>query len=154
MKLRSIALAVISFGLGAAALFVVETRTSWLVRFQRHTDYRVANTLTMPWVRGREENVVYDMKYLYKDPVTHEVAMLLRYPAGQVNSDHVHSHGHAMYVLEGELVTHRGTYGPGNFVWFPPNEVVSHGASPRQDVLVFFIRHEDMVTEHVRAVPH
>lgn len=151
MKLRSIGLAVISFLLGAATLFLVETRTSWLVHFQRHTDYRVADTGTMPWVRGHEESVVYDMKYLYRDPVTQEVAMLVRYPAGQVNSDHIHSHGHAMYVLQGQLVTHRGTYGPGNFVWFPPDEIVSHGATPEQDVVVFFIRHEDMQTEHVHS---
>jgi quercetin dioxygenase-like cupin family protein len=154
MKLRSIALAAVSFCLGAAGLFVVQTQTSWLNRFQRHTDYRVADTRAMPWVRGHEGNVVYDMKFLYKDPATHEVAMLLRYPAGQMNANHVHSHGHAMFVLQGKLVTHRGTYEPGNFVWFPPNEVVSHGASPDEDVVVLFIRHEDMVTERLDAPSH
>jgi quercetin dioxygenase-like cupin family protein len=154
MNLRSIALAAASFCLGAVALFLVETQTSWLAHLQRHTDYRVADTQAMPWVHGHEGSVVYDMKFLYKDPGTHEVAMVLRYPAGQMNSNHVHSYGHAMYVLQGKLVTHRGTYGPGNFVWFPPNEVVSHGASPDEDVVVIFIRHEDMVTEHLDAASH
>jgi hypothetical protein len=31
-------------------------------------------------------------------------------------------------VLEGELVTHKGTFGPGSFVWFPEGEVMEHGA--------------------------
>lgn len=154
MKLRSIALAVLSFVLGGAALSLVESRTPWLARFQRHTDYQVLNTTTMPWVHGHEDAVQYDMKFLYKDPVAHEAVMLLRYPAGQVNANHVHSHGHAMFVLQGKLFTGRGTYGPGSFVWFPPGEVTSHGATPDEDVVVIFIRHEDMVTEHVGGAPH
>ena len=151
IKLRSLALAGASFVLGAAALFIVETKTLWLTRFQPRTDYRVTDTQAMQWVRGREESVSYDMKFLYKDPATRQTAMLLRYPAGQVNPDHIHTHGHAMYVLEGKLVTHKGTYGPGSFVWFPPHEVISHGATPGEDVVVLFIRHEDMETVHVRA---
>ena len=153
-KLRSIALVLIGFCLGVAALVLVQTQTTWLHRFQRHSDFRVVNTPTMNWVRGHEEGVVYDMKFLYKDPVTHEIAMLVRYPAGQVNADHVHSEGHGMYVLQGKLVTHRGTYGPGTFVWSPPNELTSHGASPDEDVVVLFLRTEEMVTEHVHAAPH
>jgi len=154
MKLRSIALAAVSFALGVLTLFEVEAHTSWLARFQRHTDYKVAHTLTMPWVRGHEESVVYDMKFLFNDPGTHEATMLLRYPAGQVNGEHIHTYGHGMYVLQGKLLTHRGTYLPGDFVWFPPNEVVSHGATADEDVTVLFMRHEDMATEHVHAALH
>jgi quercetin dioxygenase-like cupin family protein len=151
MKLRSIALTALSFGLGAISLFEVEARTTWLHHFQRHTLYRVVDTATMPWVHGHDENVSFDMKFLYKDPATHEVAMLVRYPAGQVNTAHVHTYGSAMYVLKGTLVTQRGTYGPGNFVWFPADEVVSHGATPEAEVVVLFLRHEDMETKHVHV---
>jgi quercetin dioxygenase-like cupin family protein len=154
MKLRSIALAAVGFVLGVATLFEVEAHTSWLARFQRHTEYKAAHTPAMPWVHGHEESVDFDMKFLFNDPGTHEVSMLLRYPAGQVNPDHIHNYGHGMYVLQGKLLTHRGTYLPGDFVWFPANEVVSHGATPDEDVVVFFLRHEDMTTEHVRAAVH
>lgn len=154
MKLRSIAVAALSFVLGAAVLFVVQTRTSWLTRFQPHTEFRALDTPAMQWAHGHDESVAFDMKFLYRDPGTHENFMLLRYPAGQVNRDHVHTHGHAMYVLQGHLVTHKGSYGPGSFVWFPAGELLTHGAPPDEDVVVLFVRHEDMLTEHPHGAPH
>ena len=150
MKLRTIAVAVISFALGVAALHVVHAQASWMSRFQPRTEYRAVDTATMSWMHSTDEYVKYDMKFLFKDASTHEVGMLLRYAAGQVNPAHVHSYGHGMYVLQGKLLTHRGTYGPGNFVWFPANEVVSHGAAPDEEVVVLFLRHEDMSIEHVQ----
>ena len=44
-----------------------------------------------------------------------------------------------MYVLEGTLVTHDGSYGPGSFVWFPEGMVMEHGATAATDVTVLFI---------------
>jgi quercetin dioxygenase-like cupin family protein len=44
-----------------------------------------------------------------------------------------------MYVLEGVLQTHEGTYGPGSFVWFPEGPVMEHGATADGDVTVVFI---------------
>jgi quercetin dioxygenase-like cupin family protein len=150
MKLRTIALAVSSFVLGVATLRVVQAQTTWMSHFQPRTEYRTLDTSTMPWRHSTDAHVSYEMKYLFKDESTHEVGMLLHYPAGQVNPAHVHSYGHGMYVLQGKLLTHRGTYGPGNFVWFPANEVVAHGAPPDEDVVVLFLRHEDMSIEHVQ----
>ena len=43
---------------------------------------------------------------------------------------------HAIYVLEDTLITHKGTYGPGTFVWFPEGEVMEHGAGADGDVIV------------------
>lgn len=42
-----------------------------------------------------------------------------------------------MFVLEGNLVTHRGTPGLGFFVWFPERETMEHGASADEDIVVF-----------------
>jgi hypothetical protein len=42
-------------------------------------------------------------------------------------------------VLEGVLKTHAGTFGPGNFVWFPEGMVMEHGATPENDVTILFI---------------
>ena len=108
----------------------------------------------MNWVRGGEGGPVpFFMKYLHKDVNSGQVAMLVRYSAGIVNPAHRHSFGHGIYVLQGKLVTHRGTFGPGTFVWFPPNEVVFHGASPDEDLVILFLRHQDMDTEHVQSTP-
>lgn len=78
-------------------------------------------------------------KELFTDPETGMLVRLVRYPAGVVNPRHTHPCGHGMYVLEGELVTHRGTYGPGTFVWFPEGEVMEHGASAKGDVTAVFV---------------
>jgi quercetin dioxygenase-like cupin family protein len=150
MKLSAFAAPAISFALGTTSLYEVETHTTWLSRFQRHEDYAVADTNAMPWVHGGEPGrVSFDMKFLHNDHATHEVAMLLRYPAGQVNPSHQHSFGHGMYVLQGHLKTHRGVYGPGSFVWFPADETMSHGATADEDVVVMFLRHDDMTTTYV-----
>ncbi len=150
MKLGALAAPLISFALGSTSLYEVETRTNWLSVFHRQDDYKVLDSNAMPWVHGGEQGrVSFDMKFLHKDQDTHEVAMLVRYPKGQVNPPHLHNHGHAMYVLEGKLITHKGSYGPGSFVWFPPNEMASHGASPDEDCVILFLRHEDMDTKYV-----
>ena len=70
-------------------------------------------------------------------------------PAGLVNPAHTHPCGHGLYVLEGELVTHKGTFGPGVFVWFPEGEVMEHGASPEGDVTVLFITNKSFRIDYV-----
>jgi len=63
----------------------------------------------------------------------------LRYPAGVIVPSHTHPHPHGFYVLQGQLVTNRGTFGPGMFVWFPAGEVISHGAGAKEDMIALFI---------------
>ena len=64
---------------------------------------------------------------------------LLRYPAGVINPNHIHPHPPGFYVLQGELVTSRGTFGPGTFVWFPAGEVIRHGAGAKEDMVALFV---------------
>jgi quercetin dioxygenase-like cupin family protein len=78
-------------------------------------------------------------KDLYTDPGTGMEIRLVRYPAGVVNPAHTHPCAHGMYVLEGQLETHAGVYGPGSFVWFEEGEVMRHGATAEADVTVLFI---------------
>jgi hypothetical protein len=54
-----------------------------------------------------------------------------------------------MFVLEGTLVTHRGVFGPGSFVWFPEGEVMEHGASAEGDVIVVFITNKAFRIDYV-----
>ncbi len=78
-------------------------------------------------------------KNLITDPDTGMEIRLVKYPAGVVNPRHTHPCAHGMYVLEGTLVTHAGSFGPGSFVWFPEGESMEHGATPERDVVVLFI---------------
>src|SRR3954468_13246083 len=49
-------------------------------------------------------------KELFADPETGVLVRLVCYPAGVINPKHTHPCGHGMYVLEGNLVTHKGTF--------------------------------------------
>ena len=88
-------------------------------------------------------------KELYTDPETGALIRLVRYPAGVINPRHTHPCGHGMYVLEGKLVTHVGTFGPGTFVWFPEGEVMEHGASSEGDVTVLFVTNKAFRIDYV-----
>ena len=70
-------------------------------------------------------------KNLVSDAETGMEVRLVRYPAGVVNPRHTHPCAHGMYVLEGTLKTHEGTYGPGWFVWFPEGSVIETAPQPR-----------------------
>ena len=99
------------------------------------------DTLKMAWEESFNEKIGKSLfrKELLSEPETGMLVRLVRYPAGVINPSHTHPCGHGMYVLEGNLVTHKGTFGPGSFVWFPEGEVMEHGASPEADVVVVFI---------------
>ena len=89
------------------------------------------------------------LKPLFEDIDGQEV-VLVRYPAGQVNPDHVHAVGHGMFVLQGKLLTHKGTYGANSFVWFPAGQVMRHGATADEDVVVLFIHTGALKTKYLR----
>jgi len=74
---------------------------------------------------------------------------LVRYPAGVINVRHTHPCGHGMYVLEGTLVTHRGAFGPGCFVWFPEGEVMSHGGAAEGDATVLLVSNKSFSIQYV-----
>ena len=99
------------------------------------------DTTTQPWEERFNERLgrVLYRKNLVTDPDTGMEVRLVRYPAGVINVRHTHPCAHGMYVLEGNLVTHKGVFAPGSFVWFPEGEVMEHGASAEGDVTVVFI---------------
>src|SRR3954464_4082304 len=77
----------------------------------------VVDTNTIPWAERFNERIGRALyrKDLYTDPETGAEIRLVRYPKGVINPSHTHPCGHGMYVLEGKLVTHAGTFGPGQF---------------------------------------
>jgi quercetin dioxygenase-like cupin family protein len=116
-------------------------------------EFITLDTTTMPWEERPNERIGRALyrKYLFTDPETGVMIRLVRYPAGVLNPSHTHPCGHGMYVLEGQLVTHRGVYGPGTFLWFPEGEVMEHGASPEGDAVVLFVTNKAFRIDYVGA---
>lgn len=99
------------------------------------------DTSAVEWVGLYNEHLgktIY-RKELVEDPETHVTVRLVKYTAGVTNTWHTHPCAHGMYVLEGTLVTHAGSFGPGTFVWFPEGLPMEHGATAEEDVVVLFI---------------
>ena len=121
----------------------IPTGSFWCLRGPNMVDsqFFAIDTLKMAWEESFNEKIGKALfrKELLSEPETGMLVRLVRYPAGVINPSHTHPCGHGMYVLEGNLVTHKGTFGPGSFVWFPEGEVMEHGASPEADVVVVFI---------------
>ncbi len=76
---------------------------------------------------------------LMDDPDTGMRVLKLIYRAGFTNPWHTHPCAHGIYVLDGTLTTHVGTYPAGSFVWFPEGGVMHHGASEDGDCTILFI---------------
>jgi quercetin dioxygenase-like cupin family protein len=108
-------------------------------------------TWEIPWEERFNEKLGRALfrKDLFNDPETGAEIRLVRYPSGVINPSHTHPCGHGMYVLEGTLVTHKGEFGPGTFVWFPEGEVMEHGASSEGDVTVLFITNKSFRIDYV-----
>jgi quercetin dioxygenase-like cupin family protein len=88
-------------------------------------------------------------KLLLQDPDTGMEIFVLRYPAGVTIPWHTHPCAHGMYVLEGTLVTHAGSFGPGSFVWFPEGMEMHHGATAENDVTMLFITNKPMAINYL-----
>ena len=109
------------------------------------------NTLEQPWEERFNEKLGRALfrKNLYTDQETGMEIRLVRYPAGIINPAHTHPCGHGMYVLEGTLVTHAGSFPPGSFVWFPQGDVMEHGASAESDVVVLFVTNKSFRIDYL-----
>ena len=106
----------------------------------------------LPWEERHSDAIgkAIFRKELFSDPDTGMLVRLVRYPAGVISPAHTHPCGHGMYVLEGKLVTHKGTFGPGCFVWFPEGEVMEHGATAEGDVVVVFVTNKPFRIDYVQ----
>jgi quercetin dioxygenase-like cupin family protein len=116
-----------------------------------HDAYFAIDTTQQSWEERFNEKLGRALyrKDLYTDAETGAEIRLVKYPRGVINPKHTHPCGHGMYVLEGTLVTHQGSYGPGSFVWFPEGEVMEHGASADGDVVVIFITNKGFRIDYV-----
>ena len=103
--------------------------------------YTTIATRAVEWDRSFNPKLGVDLGRLMlrKDPKNGAEIRMIRYPKGIVNPEHTHPCGHGIFVLEGKLHTHRGTYGPGTWVWFPEGETMEHGAADEGDMTGIFI---------------
>ena len=112
---------------------------------------QVFDSKTIPW----EERLVPQLdkalfaKLFLEDPDTGVTIRMVKYPAGFMNTWHHHPCAHGMFVLEGTLVTHQGSFAPGNFVWFPEGMTMQHGATQTEDVTVLFITNKKFEIHYV-----
>ena len=113
--------------------------------------FKALNTADLAWEERFNETLGKTLyrKNLHEDAETGMEIRLVRYPKGVINKRHTHPCAHGMYVLEGNLVTHKGVYGPGTFVWFPEGEVMEHGADTEGDVTVLFITNKPFRIDYV-----
>jgi quercetin dioxygenase-like cupin family protein len=96
---------------------------------------------SMPWgeLYIDQLQVGIPVKAFVSDPDTGMSVQKIRYATGFTNVWHRHNCAHGIYVLDGILKTHAGSYGPGSFLWFPEGMWMEHGATDDNDVTVLFI---------------
>jgi quercetin dioxygenase-like cupin family protein len=113
---------------------------------------QVFDSRAMPW----EDRFIPELgktlfaKRFLEDPETGVTVRLVKYPAGFTNTWHTHPCAHGMFVLEGTLVTHGGSFGPGAFVWFPEGMTMQHGATQAEDVTVLFLTNKRFKIHYVK----
>lgn len=112
-------------------------------------------TTAMPWeelinpVTGKP----FYRKLLIEDADTGAMVMLVKYPPGTVTTWHRHPCAHGLYVIEGQLHTHEGPRGPGDFVWYPEGNIGEHGAFSEEPVTVLFMTNKAFGIEFVAEGP-
>jgi anti-sigma factor ChrR (cupin superfamily) len=101
----------------------------------------VVDTTTAEWEKFPipQIDAVLDCLPLMADPDTGMQVMKMVYKAGFTNPWHTHPCAHGIYVLDGSLSTHQGTYPAGSFVWFPEGGTMHHGATEDGDCTFLFI---------------
>jgi quercetin dioxygenase-like cupin family protein len=133
------ALGVLLLGVSAGALEPEGAQLAGEVKVER--ELQSFDSTGMPWAEVHIEQLKLDIpiKAFISDPDTGMSVQMVRYPAGFTNPWHRHNCAHGIFVLEGVLKTHAGTFGPGNFVWFPEGMLMEHGATEDGDMTMLFI---------------
>jgi quercetin dioxygenase-like cupin family protein len=111
----------------------------------KNNDLQSFDSNDMPWEESYVEQLKMSIpvKEFIEDPETGVSVRKIRYTAGFTNPWHTHPCAHGIYVLDGLLKTHAGTFGPGSFIWFPEGMLMEHGATPDNDVTILFITNKE-----------
>ena len=111
----------------------------------------VIDTSTQEWVGFPIPQLGVELPAmpLIDDPGTGMQVLKMIYRAGFTNPWHTHPCAHGIYILDGSLTTHGGTFGPGSFVWFPEGGIMQHGASAAGDCTFLFITNKPFDIHYV-----
>jgi quercetin dioxygenase-like cupin family protein len=111
----------------------------------KNSDIQSFDSNDMPWEESYVEQLKMSIpvKEFIEDPETGVSVRKIRYAAGFTNPWHTHPCAHGIYVLDGLLKTHAGTFGPGSFIWFPEGMSMEHGATSDNDVTILFITNKE-----------
>ncbi|PHP66802.1 DUF4437 domain-containing protein [Zhengella mangrovi] len=95
---------------------------------------------------------MYETARVLKDPETGMEAIYVRYPAGTITPRHSHPCAHGLLVIEGELHTQAGLFGPGDMVWYPEGCEGEHGATAEQAVTVLLFTNKPFSVTYLDAM--
>jgi quercetin dioxygenase-like cupin family protein len=108
-------------------------------------NFTSVNSSQMEW---EEEPIGLFKKILACDDETGVLIQLVKYPAGFINPEHIHTCAHGVYVLKGIFHTSRGDFAPGSFVWFPEGEIMWHGATQDKEAELLFITNKEFTVKY------
>jgi hypothetical protein len=111
------------------------------------------DTNTMPWEIRHIDELDGDLaaKQPVTDPDTGMSVIKMKYFAGFTHEWRTHYCAHGMYVVDGILKTHAGSFGPGSFVWFSEGMKMEHGATQDNDVTFLFIANKPLDIQYINA---
>ena len=113
-------------------------------------NFTSVNSCQMEW---EEEPIAHTQGSLFKkilarDEETGVLVQLVKYPAGFINPNHIHTCAHGVYVLKGIFHTSRGDFAAGSFVWFPEGEIMWHGTIKDQEAELLFITNKEFTVSY------
>ena len=117
-----------------------------------HADTLVATEVTEAKEEKRKQDVAYVTPGASSSAKTPLAGPIFIFQSEQIQPDKLQLYRFDVKNGNREvLVTHKGKFGPGNFVWFPEGEVMEHGASADGDVVVVFITNKPFRIDYVSA---
>ena len=87
-------------------------------------------------------------KAMVTEPKTGMIVNVSYYPKGYTMGRHKHSCAHGMYIIEGAMQTDLGIVRKGEFVWYPADTEMNHGATMTEDCTFLFITNAPFDIEH------
>ena len=100
------------------------------------TEAKIYHIDEMPWV---DLGGGHHDKAMVTEPKTGMIVNVSYYPKGYRMGWHRHSCAHGMYIIKGAMQTNIGLVKQGEFVWFPADTEMDHGATMEEDCMFLFI---------------
>ncbi len=110
------------------------------------TEAKIFHISEIPWI---ELGGGHLDKAMVTEPKTGMIVNVSYYPRGYKMGWHKHHCAHGMYIIEGSMQTNLGIVKKGEFVWFPAEVEMDHGAAMLEDCTFLFITNAPFDIERV-----